>query len=333
VPISHALVESGVEWLAVATVDEGCELREAGIDVPVLVLTGIPGEHVVEAVKHCLTAVVWDVDGAERLAAALPSHKRLTVHLKIDTGMHRVGAMEADLPKLAAALRRLPLDVEAVFSHLACAEDPDDPSLASQEAAFHRAVETLAQLGVTPRLKHLANSAGLLAGPRLHLDLVRPGIMLYGGLPDPRHAAQVSLRPVMRFSSRILQAKTIDAGASVGYGHTFVTRRKTRIAIAPVGYAHGYPRALSNRGEVLVRRQRAPVVGLVSMNHVTIDVTDVVRVSVGDEVVLWGAQGNDTIDVMEMGVRAGTIGYELLTGVGRSMPRVYREANSRKRTG
>ena len=153
--------------------------------------------------------------------------------------------------------------------------------------------------------------------------MVRPGIMLYGGLPHPSHAARAPVRPVMRFTTRIVQLKSVAPGGKVGYGHTFTAPRPMRVGVLPVGYADGYPRALSNAAEVLVRGRRAPVVGVVSMDHITIDVTDVPEVEAGDEVTLWGTTGESGIDVMELGTRAGTIGYELLTRVGRRVPRVY----------
>jgi alanine racemase len=324
VPVARTLISAGASWLGVASIAEAHELRQAGgIAAPILVLGGIEAAHVDEAIGLDLTAVVWDLTGAARLAAAVPRGARLSVHLKVDTGMHRLGADPSSLGELAAGLGKLPFAVTGVMSHLACADEPGHPTLAEQRVEFERGLKALTANGVEPGIRHLANSAGLLADPRTHFDMVRPGIMLYGGLPHPSHAASAPLEPVMHFSTRIAQLRELPVGASVGYGHTFTCRRPTRIAVLPIGYADGYLRSLSNRGEVLVRGCRAPVVGRISMDHTTVDVTDVPGAATGDTVTLWGEDGGARLDVMEIGARAGTIGYELLSRVGSRVPRVH----------
>jgi alanine racemase len=270
---------------------------------------------------------VWSAATACALAAALDPAEPLDVHVKIDTGMHRVGALAGDLSELIAALRAGPFRIAGTMSHLACADEPGHPSVAAQMAAFASALRTMDALGVQPGLRHLANSAGAVEWPSARYDMVRAGIALYGGTPSPELAGRVDLRPVMSLQTRIVQVKTIPAGDCVGYGHTFAATRPTRLAVVPVGYAMGYPRALSNRGEVLVRGRRAPVAGIVSMDHVTIDVTDVPDVAEGDLVTLWGADGAHRLDVMELGARAGTIGYELLTCVSPRAPRIYHDSD------
>lgn len=325
VPVARRLVGAGVEHLAVASFDEAAELRGAGIDAPLLVFGGLAVARARDAARLGLAATVWSARAVRELAMALEPGQNLAVHVKVDTGMHRIGAHERELVALVQALRAGPFTIDGVMSHLACADEPGHPSVGAQVDAFERALAFLAGLGVRPRVRHLANSAGALAEPRARFDMVRVGLLLYGCSPSPALTRGLSLRPAMRLRSRIVQLKTIPVGDQVGYGFTFTARRESRIAVLPVGYAHGYPRALSNRGEVLVRGHRAPVVGIVSMDHVTVDVTDVPGAAEGDAVTLWGSDGTEILDVMELGARAGTIGYELLTCVSQRTPRIYEQ--------
>ena len=323
VPVARTLAAAGIDHFAVASLDEAKELRDAGIDVPILLFGSVRPDRAREAARLRLAVTVWSAAAARALAAALGPDEPLDVHVKLDTGMHRVGALADDLSELAAALSTGPLRVVGTMSHLACADEPGHPSVPAQIEAFESALRALAALGVAPGVRHLANSAGAVEWPQARYDMVRAGIALYGGAPSPEVAGRLDLRPVMHLRTRILQVKTIPAGDRVGYGHTFAAARPTRLAVLPVGYAIGYPRALSNRGEVLVRGRRAPVAGTISMDHVTIDVTDVPDAAEGDVVTLWGSDGAQRLDVMELGARAGTIGYELLTCVSPRTPRIY----------
>lgn len=323
VPVARTLAAAGIEHFAVASLDEAKELRDAGLDVPILVFGSVRPDRAREAARLRLAVTVWSAAAARALAEALGPDEPLDVHVKLDTGMHRVGALADDLSELAAALRAGPLRVVGTMSHLACADEPGHVSVPAQIETFESALRTLAALGVAPGVRHLANSAGAVEWPRARYDMVRAGITLYGGAPSQDLAGRLDLRPVMHLRTRILQVKTIPAGDRVGYGHTFAAARPTRLAVLPVGYAIGYPRALSNRGEVLVRGRRAPVAGTISMDHVTIDVTDVPDAAEGDVVTLWGSDGTQHLDVMELGARAGTIGYELLTCVSPRTPRIY----------
>ncbi|HEY8514491.1 MAG TPA: alanine racemase [Candidatus Binatia bacterium] len=331
VPVARALEAAGIEQMAVASLDEARELREAGVATPLLVLGGVAPEEAAEAADLGLAVVVWDARAVRALAAATGPDRRLRVHVKLDTGMHRIGAQEADLEPLAAALRDAPsLEVEGVLSHLACADEPGHPSVARQVAEFERLGARLEAAGIRPRIRHLANSAGVLADERAHCDMVRVGLLLYGCAPHPQLASRLDLRPVMHLRTRVAQVKQVAPGDSAGYGWTFTAQRPTTLAILPVGYALGYPRALSNRGEVLIRGRRAPVVGTVSMEHLAVDVTAIPGVAVGDTVTLWGSDGNERIDVMELGARAGTIGYELLAGVSSRTPRAYASSSDQR---
>jgi len=328
VPVARRLEHAGIDRLAVASLDEAAELRRAGIAAPLLVFGGVRPHRAREATALGVAITVWSEHGVRELGEALGASARLAVHLKVDTGMHRIGADAAPdaLAAIARALAEGPFEIEGVMSHLACADEPGHASVGAQIDAFERALQALGDLGVRPRVRHLANSAGALADPRARFDMVRVGLLLYGCNPSPALGGALALRPAMSLRSRIAQLKTIPAGDHVGYGFTFRAARTTRIAVLPVGYSAGYPRALSNRAEVLVRGRRAPVVGTVSMDHVTVDVTEVPDVAEGDRVTLWGDDGDGAcIDVMELGARAGTIGYELLTCVSQRTPRIYEQ--------
>ncbi len=322
VPAARALLRAGAHALAVTNIDEAREVRGAGIGGPILVLSGVEPAHANEAVRLGLVPVVWDAAHLRGLAGEIAAGSRLPVHLKFDTGMRRLGADDA--PGLAAVARELQVPVEGVFSHLACADEPGHTSVTQQLRAFEDAVEAVEATGLRPGIQHLANSAGILADPRTHLDMVRPGLLLYGCLPPP-WVGELDLKPVMELKTRILHVKTVPAGSKVGYGWTYETTRESRLAVLPVGYGQGYPRALSNRAEVSLRGGRAPVVGTISMDHTTIDVTEIEGARLGDEVTLWG--GTHGPDVMDLATRAGTIGYELLTRIPRDAPRIYKGKN------
>lgn len=333
VTVSQTLAAHGVDHLAVACLEEAVELREAGIAPPILVFGGIAPEAVARATELELSTVVWSADVAARLAESVPNGRRLRVHLEVDTGMHRVGAPLEAIEEITRILVRGPFDFEGVMSHLACADEPGHPSVASQARRFAEANQRVAKVGGHPRIRHLAHSAGLLLGPELHLDMVRPGLLLYGCLPHPSFAGRIDVRPVMTVRTRIAQILRVAPGEGIGYGHQFVAARPTTLAALAIGYGQGYPRALSQGGYVRVRGHRAPVAGRISMDHLTVDVTDVPGAAEGDEVLLWGRGGpgdDGGIDVMELAERAGTIGYELLTRVG---GRIRRAAEPRSAGG
>ncbi len=322
---ARTLAASGVDWLATASLEEARVVRSAGVATPLLVLGGIEPSRaaVEEACRLDVVPALLDADETAALATVVPAGQRLRVHLKIDTGMSRAGLTPTEARDLVPLLRDGPFEVHGIYSHLACADAPDPGSWRQQLAGFEVASADLAAVGVRPTLRHLANSAGLLADHALHLDMVRPGLALYGHRPQPDLGAAVNLSPVMEFATWISQIRTLPPGTGVGYGWTWRARRQTRLATLPVGYAQGYSRGLSNRGEVALRGQRAPVVGNISMEHTTIDVTEIPEARAGDRVLLWGA-GPEAPDVMALGCAAETIGYELLTGVAPSVRRVPR---------
>lgn len=321
--LSRQCTPERVAMIAVVMLEEALELRRAGVALPILVLGPLTEPQIGVAVANDITI---GIPGPEVLeAAALVARDRdVAVHLKLDSGMGRMGCVETELPRVVELLRsasRLRLD--AIYTHFANAGDPDDPFTAQQSARFDTLVATLRQAGIEAPLHHRANSAATMLNAFRPGEYVRAGLALYGA--EPLDAGTSRLEPVMRWRTAILRLKELPANHPIGYGMTFRTKRSSLIATIPVGYADGYSRALSNKGEVLIRGRRAPVVGRVSMDLVTIDVTDVPGVALGDEVVLLGRQGDQEIAVEELAARIGTISYEVLCGVSARVPRVYRD--------
>lgn len=320
-------MEAGAWGLGVSSVAEGLELRRAGLEAPVVVLGGTFAGEEDDVVRHELAVALWDLERAAALAAAGRAvGRRVAVHVKIDSGMTRLGLDGAVVRAFGERLHGFgELEVAGVFSHLASADAVDTAAARGQTARFMAAVEALAGSGIRPPLVHLANSAAVVAAPAAHFTLVRPGIMLYGYAPAPHLAERAEVRPAMRLRTTVAQTRTVRAGTAVGYAGTFVTARPSTIATLPLGYADGYHRLASNRARVLLRGRRVPVAGRVCMDHTMIDATDVPDARAGDGVVLFGAQGRETIGADELGGWCDTIAYEVLTSVGRRVPRVYVE--------
>lgn len=325
---ARTLERAGASGLCVALLEEGMELRNAGVTLPVLIMGGYYGSAYREVLTHHLTPVLYDVAQIEELCKEVRyvDCESPAIHLKVDTGMGRLGVSPRDLPRVAKALRAAPeLRLEGLMTHFASA-DTDPDSIAEQLRVFERAVQTLRREGIEAPLRHAANSAALLSCEAAHLDLVRPGIGLFGVEPAPQLAPE--LKPVMRVVSTVIAVRELEVGQSVGYGGSWTAARTSRIATVPIGYADGLSRASSNKGHVLVRGKRVPIVGRVSMDLTTVDVTEVPGVAVGDEVVALGSQtgvlGRDTITVAELAAVQGTIPWEVLTSVSRRVPRFYR---------
>jgi len=328
VPAARAFVEGGAAALGVSLVEEGVELRRAGITQPIVVLGGaFPGEEGL-VVAHDLAVAVWSLDAARALAAAgRAAGRTVALHMKVDTGMTRLGLDLADVRSFGEALRDLPgVEVAGVFSHFASADAVETVQARAQTERFRSALAALADAGVRPPHVHLANSAAVLAAPAAHFTMVRPGIMLYGYAPATHLNGRAAVRPAMRLATRVTQVRRVGAGTPVGYGGTFVTTRPGAIAVLPLGYADGYHRLASNRASVLVRGQRVPLAGRVCMDHIMVDVTDVPGVAAGAPVVLFGQQGGAAIGADELAGWCDTISYEVLTSVGRRVPRRYVEA-------
>jgi len=319
-PVANRLEAEGVFGFGVALAEEAIELRDAGIAARVVVLNGAYGDAHAELVALGITPVVYDP--AEAVAFEQASNgARVRIHLKVDTGMARLGVTMRELDAFLDVLERCPaLEVEGVMTHLASA-DVDDEFTRVQLARFDVALERIRARSHRPTLIHAANSAGTFRHVSARHTLVRPGIALYGhpGSDQP----VPGLRLAMRLRSAILSIRSIDPGETVGYCGTFSASRGTRVATVPIGYGDGYFRALSNRAHVLVQGIRCPIIGNVSMDLLGVDVTDVPSAALGDEVVLLGRQGSGEIGVEELARAAGTIPYEILTNVSRRVPRFY----------
>ena len=323
--VAQTLSGAGGDAFGVATLEEGVELRQAGIRAPILVLAGTFDDQLEEFFAHSLIPVVHDLSRIKRLEKALQHRgSTLDVHLKIDTGMGRLGLVAAEMEQWVADVKKLKaIRIEGVFSHFSHAESVEGNYTRQQLEIFNRVVEQLRAENITPPLVHFANSAATITLPAAYFDMVRPGIMLYGVYPSPAMASQIVLKPALVWKTKILQLKNVPAGTSISYGQTFITKRESLIATLPVGYADGYPRLLSNRGQVLIGGQRAAVVGRVCMDLTMIDVTDIRNVKQGDEVVLLGRQGDAEISADQIAAWANTISYEILTSISARVPRIH----------
>jgi alanine racemase len=324
---ARAFVEAGASLLGTSTVAEAHAVRAAGVRAPVVVLWGVFEGEIEAVLADDLEPAVWSPDALGALGStASASGRTVGIHLKVDTGMTRLGLDPADLVAFAEIAARTPgVRIAGVFSHLASADVVETPAVAAQIGRFADAVAALRAAGIDPPDVHLANSAALICRPEARWSVVRPGIMLYGYAPAPHLAARVSLRPALQVVTEIRQVRAVEAGRAVGYAGTWVARRPSRIATLPIGYADGYHRLASNRAELVVRGRRVPIAGRVCMDHVMIDVTDVPDASVGDRVCVVGRQGDVAVWADELGVWCETISYEMLTAVGRRVPRVVME--------
>lgn len=326
--IARCAADAGAHMLAVAAVEEAVALRAADVRCPLLILVQPFGDALPEAAAMGLDVMITDVAIAKELAAhARRLHMRARVHLKVDTGMGRQGVKAADAAHTAAELASTPdVHLRGVATHFAAADAPDDPFTREQIRRFHEALAAIRQAGVAIDIVHAANSAAILAFPETAFDMVRPGLAAYGIWPLPSPSGpDVALRPVLRWETRLTVVKTIARGESVGYNRAYIASEPRRVAIAPVGYADGYRIALSNRAHVLVAGHRCPVLGRVSMDQISVDITDLPDTGPGARVTLIGADGSETVTAADMASWADTIPYEILTGIGPRVARVYQD--------
>ncbi len=327
--VSRELDKLGITAFGVAFLAEGIQLRKAGIDRPILLLGGIyPGQE-----KKCIgfniSTAVFTIDQARALDhVAGKLYRKAKIHLMIDTGMGRLGIFHRDAPAFLKELKGLGnLELEGLISHFASADELDEEGRLftdRQSRIFAEVLEMAKGEGMSPRYVHLANSAAAFTLKLPFCNMVRPGIILYGALPSPDFAGKIDLKPVMHLKSRVAMLKWVEPGTSISYGRKFVSARETLIASVPVGYADGYCRALTNKGEALVRGRRARVAGTVCMDWIMLDVTDIPGIAVGDEVTLLGcdSEGN-CVSAEELAEWAGTIPYEIFCGISKRVPRVY----------
>lgn len=329
IEVSRALVQAGVTRLAVASVQEGVALREAGITADILVLVDLFDRHAPELIAHRLTPVITEQRLLPVLAnAAERANQSFPIHIKVDTGMGRLGFSPSELGPLFNALPGWKsLRFEGFMTHFADS-DGEDPSHTEQQLkTFRGLLEQVEQRGITIPLIHAANSAAIVRYPQSHFSLVRPGIMLYGYHTLPASVPSPRLLPVLSLRTIVMKLRTIKPGEAVSYNRTFVAKRTSTIAVLPVGYADGYSRRLSNRGFVLIKGRPAPIVGLICMDMTMVDVTDIPSVHVGDTVMLIGRDGNDAISANDIGDCTETIPYEVLCAIGPRIPRVYTTSN------
>jgi alanine racemase len=323
------LLAAGVDMLGVEAVGEAVALRMAGATCPILLVGPLPASNVPFLLSHQLTPLLVSLEQVQSVGDWVrQAASGLDVHLKLDTGMHRQGIMPEELPLLLDLLAKYPtLRVSGVATHLARADEAEQPEWTRRQLErFDDMIVMLTKAGIHPPLRHAANSAAALLWPETRLDMVRLGIALYGFWPGPAvqqaSAAKLTLRPVLTWKTRVAAVKMVPCGGSVGYSGSYVTTRPSRIAVLPLGYYDGYSRALSNLGQVLIHGQRAPVCGRVSMDLMTVDVTDIPAVQPGDEVVLLGRQGLAEISAEDMATWLGTIHYEVITRINPLIPRL-----------
>ncbi len=329
--VARAALEGGADWLAVALVEEGRELRAAGIDAPVLVLSEPAPEAMAEVVEYSLTPTLYSAVGLDALRSAVRAGRggrSFSVHIKVDTGMHRVGAPPDEAVALALEVAASPeLDLEGFWTHFAVSDEVADPYTSDQVQRFQQALDVLAAAGVRPALRHAANSGGALWHPHSRFDMVRCGIALYGLSPgaDGTDRDPVPLlRPAMSLKARVSFVKPVPAGERLSYGLRYQLERDSVIATVPLGYADGVTRCLSEKGgTVLVGGERRPISGTVTMDQILVDCGPGSSVAVGDEVVLLGRQGDEEITAWEWAGRTGSIAYEVVCGISGRVPRSY----------
>ncbi len=319
--VSTTALNNGADCLGVAFPEEAEPLRRAGIDVPILVLGLIQPDEAWKIVPLKLEQTVCSLELAEALdQCGRSGSTNIDIHIKVDTGMGRIGIPPKDLLEYVRKIRQFKnLTLKGIFSHFACADEEDAGFTRQQMAVFDEAVRAIEASGIRIPQKHLANSGGVLAHPASYYDLVRPGIMIYGLYPSQEVQRSISLVPAMTLKSRVIQVKKVPPGTPVSYGRTYVTDRPTTVASIPVGYGDGYNRRLSNRSFATIGGGRAPLIGRVCMDWCMFDVTNLGDVKPGDEAVLFGE--SPTID--DIAERLGTITYEVVCNVGKRVPRVY----------
>lgn len=314
------------DYYGVATIDEAVELRKSGVKKPILIIGYTDCEDFDKLLAYNITQAVYDVEECRKLSElALSQNKKAKVHIKVDTGMSRIGfpVSKEGMDAASELLTMEGLDIEGIFTHYAKADEFDKQYAHLQKERFLTFIHALEEKGVSFALKHIDNSAGTMELADDEFDMVRLGIVLYGLYPSDEVDQSIKIYPAMSLIAHVAHIKTLPAGVGIGYGWTYVTTRETKVATVTVGYADGYPRAQSNQGRVLIHGKYAPILGRVCMDQIMIDVTDIEDVCLRDEVVLIGTDGDNTITVEEVAAPAASFNYELVCNIGRRVPRVY----------
>lgn len=328
--VAETALQAGASSLAVAFVDEAVDLRKAGIKAPIQILGYTDPSLFAKIIQYNLTPTIFGLDTAEQFSSQAREHKAvLPVHIKVDTGMGRVGLLPEEALEVITRVAFLDgLKIEGLFTHLAAAEESDKSYTAEQLLLFNRILDGCLERGISFPLIHAANSAAALNHPTSRFNTIRLGLSMYGHYPAAEmQEIEPELKPALSFKSRVILVKKVPAGSAISYGCTYYTSRESLIATIPVGYADGYSRLLSNKGRVIIRGCRVPLVGAICMDQMMVDVTDVPGVRLGDEVVLYGRQGSEEIKVEEAAELIGTINYELLCAVSKRVPRYYFKDN------
>ena len=327
VPVAKALNKIGVDGFAVAIIEEGIALRKQGITKPILILGYTSEYQYASLIQHEIEQTVFSYEMAEAISKfAVTMKKEARIHIKVDTGMNRIGfkPTEESVGQVQR-IQKLPnIKIQGIFTHFACADEEDKTSARYQKELFDQFVSKIEEKGIEIPVKHVSNSAAIMDLRECRMDMVRSGIITYGLYPSEEvDKSAIDLKPALSLISPVIHVKEVGPGEGVSYGSTFVTDRKTRIATIPVGYADGYPRALSSRGRVIIRGQYAPIIGRICMDQFMVDVTDIEGVSVMDRVTLVGTEGDKNISVEEAADLAGSFNYEFVCGIGKRVPRVY----------
>jgi alanine racemase len=329
IDIAQTLVAEGVEWLAVATVTEGIELRTAGMIVPILILGAVNSDVQVQAIVQWeLQPTICTINQAiliSKTVAQLQPRSPIPIHIKLDTGMSRLGANWQEAVTFFSEVSELPyLTIGSLYSHLATADEPDPTVMEMQIDRFQQAVAAISAAGYKLPMLHLANSAGILVSDQLHYQLVRPGLILYGLCPATHLQSKINLQPVLSVKARISQIKDITAGTGVSYGYRFIADQDLRLAVVDIGYADGVPRRLSNRMQVAIRGQSVPQIGSITMDRIMLDISQIPDLQVGEVVTILGKDGHVKITADDWANELGTISWEILCGFRGRLPRVKR---------
>ena len=326
VPVSKTLVKKGVYCLGVSFVEEALELRKKGIQVPIIILCGIETDEEAEAaVANALTPVIFNLQSAKKLETkAREKGQKIKVHIKIDTGMGRLGITSNETVGFLQEIMKFRfIEAEGLMSHLSSADEEDREFTQHQIENFKNIVTEARRIGMDLKLNHLANSAGIVEYNDAHFDMVRPGIMLYGGLPSPEYKTKIELKPVMSMKGRILQIRDFEDKTPIGYGRAYYTDGPKKIAIISAGYADGIPRSLSNKGKVLIGGKPANITGTICMNMIACDITGIKNSAIGEECVIMGTQNDETITGDYIAGLCNTISYEIFLSMGCSLKREY----------
>lgn len=329
--IALNLIEQGFDYLAVAFIDEAVELRLCGIDHPILILGNTPKDTAEQVVEYNITASVYNIETAKMLSAeAVKQNKTAKIHIKIDTGMSRIGFVptEQSIAEIISVSKLPNIYIEGIFTHFANSDADDETMTLKQFDKFMNVVSVLEKQGLVIPVKHCCNSAAIIKYPEMHLDMVRAGIILYGMYPSDIEY-DIDLKPLMNFKTSVINVKTMHPGETISYGATYTVEKPMKVATIAVGYADGYSRLLSNCGRVLVNGQFANILGRICMDQCMIDVTNVHNISIGDEVILFGADENENLPIEELAVKLGTINYELPCVINNRVPRCYTKDNKR----